>query len=359
MTDFRDWARRAAGCTAASMIAMALPAQADTQWNMAAAWSGGPYLEQDAKGFARLVGELTDGAVTIQVFPGGTLGKASDVTETVRSGAAQVGHTWMSYDWGIDATAVLFGGSPGQMTPEEMILWMYKGGGLELSQDYRKEKFGVVSLPCGSAATEIFLHSNRPVETTEDLKGLKLRTAGAWAEIAGRLEVSTVGLPGSEVYTALERGVIDATEWGTPSVNIDSGLPDVSEYIVVPGFHSPGGIYECVINEDAWDALSDHERSMVEMAARLALFESWMSYAYDDAVAFSKLMEEDRNIIHLGQDVIEDAQAVTTAWEDEKAAADPEWFGRVLESRRGFKTMMDRTWTQFRFPIGAVPGAND
>ena len=75
-----------------------------------------------------------------------------------------------------------------------------------------------------------------------------MRTAGAWAEIAGRLGASTVSLPGSEVYSALERGVIDATEWSSPSVNLPSGFHKIAEYIIFPGFHSPGGMMECPIN---------------------------------------------------------------------------------------------------------------
>ena len=93
-------------------------------WNRAPAWGGGPFLEEDAKGFAKLVNRLTDGRIQINVFPGGTLGNPLKVSDTVRSGAVQAGHSWMGYDWGIDKTTLVFGGGPMHLTPEEMLIWL-------------------------------------------------------------------------------------------------------------------------------------------------------------------------------------------------------------------------------------------
>ena len=106
---------RAAGAAVigVALITVAGPTKADELWNMATAWGGGPFLEDDAKGFAHLVKTLTDGRIQINVFPGGTLGKALKVSDTVRSNVVQAGHTWMGYDWGIDKTTVLFGNMAG------------------------------------------------------------------------------------------------------------------------------------------------------------------------------------------------------------------------------------------------------
>jgi TRAP-type mannitol/chloroaromatic compound transport system substrate-binding protein len=177
---------------------------------MAAPWGGGVFLE-DAREFAGLVKTMTNGRVNITVFPAGTLGKALKVTATVKSGVAQVGHNWMGYDWGIDKTTVIFGGYAGGLGEEEFFLWLYEAGGAKLWEQYRMEKFGVVSMPCGIFPSEIFLHSKVKVTNLADYKGIKQRTAGAWAEIGGMLGASTVILPGAEVYAALERGVIDAS----------------------------------------------------------------------------------------------------------------------------------------------------
>lgn len=132
---------------------LALKEAAAVDMKMASPWSGGPWLERDAKGFAKRVKDLTAGRVNITVFPGGTLYSPLKVTEAVRKGVVQVGHNYMPYDWGIDKTTVLFGGYAGGLTPEAYMLWMYKGGGFELWQKYREEKFGVVSFPCALLGT--------------------------------------------------------------------------------------------------------------------------------------------------------------------------------------------------------------
>ena len=131
-------------------------ANADEIWNMATAWGGGVILEEDARGYAKMVETLTDGRIQINVFPGGTLGSPLKVSDTVKSNVVQAGHTWMGYDWGIDKTTVLFGNMAGGLNPEELIIWLHEAGASDLWFEYRKEMFGVASIPCGIAPTEIF-----------------------------------------------------------------------------------------------------------------------------------------------------------------------------------------------------------
>ena len=246
----------AASLTLAAGNAMA----EEVTWKMATPWGGGPWLERDAKGFAKNVEDLTGGRIKINVFPGGTLSNALKVTEAVNRGVVEIGHNWMAYDWGRDRTTALFAGYAGSPTPEGYLMWLYEGGGLELWQAYRDEEFNVVSFPCAIIGTEIFLHSNKKVQTHEDFKGLKLRTSGAWAEIASDLGASTIVMPGAEVYTSLDRGVIDATEWGSPEINKPTGFTDIAKYVVVPGMHQPGGVLECEVNKEVWAGLSEEDQ---------------------------------------------------------------------------------------------------
>lgn len=185
---------------------------AEHNWRMATSWGGGPLMEIGAKAFANRVNELTEGRVAVQVFPSGTLSKGLEVRSAVEKGVAEAGHTWPGYDWGKDKTTVLFGGFAGSMDTERMLHWLYEGGGLELWRQFNEEKFNVVSFPCFARTAEAFLHARKPVRTLDDLKGLKFRTAGAWLEISKDLGAAPVTMPGGEVYAALERGAIDATE---------------------------------------------------------------------------------------------------------------------------------------------------
>ena len=322
----------------------------EVTWKMATPWGGGPWLERDAKGFAKNVEHLTDGRITINVFPGGTLSNPLKVTEAVNRGVVEIGHNWMAYDWGRDRTTALFAGYAGSPTPEGYLMWLYEGGGLELWQAYRDEKFNVVSFPCAVIGTEIFLHSNKKVQTHEDFKGLKLRTSGAWAEIASNLGASTIVMPGAEVYTSLDRGVIDATEWGSPEINKPTGFTDIAKYVVVPGMHQPGGVLECEINKDVWAGLSEEDQQAIATAARLSMYESWSAGSYADLSAFKDMTEGDNEIVHLDPDFMATIEEATNKWEDQQAE-DNKWFARVLNSLRDFEDQLT-VWPEYRFPIG-------
>ncbi|GGW46064.1 TRAP transporter substrate-binding protein DctP [Vreelandella hamiltonii] len=325
---------------------------AEMNWRMATPWSGGPWLERDAQMFADRVSELSNGEIAIEVYPGGTLGSALRVTNTVKSGVAQISHNYINYDYGTDPTTALLAGHSSGLTPEEFMLWMYEGGGVELYEEYRRDVFDVVAFPCAILGTEIFLHSNKPVRTLEDFQGLRLRTSGAWAEIASRLGASTVVMAGSDIYSSLERGVIDAAEWGSPEMNRPTGFQEVAQYVVIPGVHQSGGFLECQVNSNTWESLSEQQQQMLRLAGKMSVFETWLASSFADLDAYQELVDGPNEIIELDQSFIDAIYAETELWEDEYAAAN-EWFARVLESQRDFKNDMNN-WSQYRLPIGVM-----
>lgn len=325
---------------------------AEINWRMATPWSGGPWLERDAQLFADRVSELTNDKIAIEVYPGGTLGSALRVTNTVKSGVAQVSHNYINYDYGTDPTTALLAGHSSGLTPEEFMLWMYEGGGADLYEEYRREVFDVVAFPCAILGTEIFLHSNKPVRTLEDFQGLRLRTSGAWAEIASRLGASTVVMAGSDIYSALERGVIDAAEWGSPEMNRPTGFQEVAQYVITPGVHQSGGFLECQVNTSTWEELSEEDQSMLRLAGKLSVFDTWLASSFADLEAYQALVDGPNELIELDQSFIDAIYEETAKWEDEYAAEN-EWFARVLESQRSFKNSMGN-WSEYRLPIGVM-----
>lgn len=325
----------AASMTGALLSSAALAAE--HEWKMATTVTGGPLMELGAKAFAERVSQMTEGRVEIEVFPAGTLGNALDVSTTVKRGVAEVGHTWMGYDWGRDKTTVLFGGFAGSMDSERMLHWLYQGGGQELWTEFRRDRFGIVSMPLFMRPAEVFLHSKKPVSTLEDLQGLKIRTAGAWLEISKELGASPVTMAGGEVYTALERGTIDATEWGSLYENVSPGFYQIAKYVVIPGVHQPVGPFELIINDAAFEALSDHDKEMVKLAAMLVTFESWMRLGNEDAKALEFYRENGNEIIVLEDEVKDAAKRLGMEWADRQAEGN-EWFERVLASQREFES---------------------
>jgi TRAP-type mannitol/chloroaromatic compound transport system substrate-binding protein len=308
-----------------------------TTWSLASYTAGGPFLE-DVKQLAKNVEFLTEGRLKIEVFPGGTLGHPFKVTETVQKGVAQIGHLWPGIDWGVDKTSVLLAGYPAGPSSEEMLAWVYQGGGLELWQQWRMEKFGLVAFPCNNLTKEVFLHSKKPVRTLQDYQGLKIRTIGAWAPIAEKLGARAVALPPDEIFPALERGVVDAAEWASPAVNLDMGLHKVAKYIILPGIHSTMAIQECVIRKDAWDKLDPRDQKLFETATRLMTAFTWIRLGHQDAETYQEWIKSGNEVINLDPSFIKEIEKVSIEWQNELAAADP-WFKRILDSQRAYQKL--------------------
>ncbi len=313
-------------------------AQDSHYFRMATSWSGGPLMEIGAEAFAERVRQLSGGRIDIEVFPGGTLGPALRVSETVQQGVADMGHTWVGYDWGADPTAVLFGGYAGTFDTERMLHWLYRGGGVELQEEWRRETMGVISMPLFIRTAEVFLHSRVPVRTLEDLQGLRLRTAGAWIEMSEAMGAAPVTMPGGDIYPALERGVIDAVEWGTLWENISTGFHQVAPYVIIPGVHQPTAPFELVINERAWNGMSAEDQELIRIAARLTTLESWLTIGQEDAKALDFFREAGNEIIDLDPEVQYEARAIGLAWAEGVAAENP-WFARVHESLVAFEEL--------------------
>lgn len=327
-------------------------AQDTVELTMATPWSGGHWLEIGANSFAKNVEELTEGRVKIEVFPAGALGPALDVTETVQLGIADMGHAWGGYDWSVDRTSALFAGWPGGPTPEEYMMWLYNGNGLELWKEWRADVFDVVAIPCGVTETEVFMHSHRAVRTPEDLQGLKLRTSSAWAEIAPKLGVSTVTLPGSEVFSALERKVVDAIEWGGPGGNMQEGFDRIAPYMIMPGVHSRAAVHDCIFNETAWDKIPESDRILVETAGRLTMLDTYLGYAEMDLAAFAEMKESSpAEMIIIDDSLVTAAAAASDEWAEEQSA-DNEWFARVYEDQSEFLKSLSGL-SEFRFAPGS------
>ncbi len=325
------------GATLVAGVAAMASASAQQNWSMATSWGGGPVLELSAKGAAKNIELVTGGKLKIQVFPGGTLGSPLKVTETVRNGVAEAGNSWPGYDWGIDKTTVLFGGFAGSMSAEQTIHWMYHGGGLKLYKDFRMEKFGIVVTPCGLAPREMGMHSRKKVQTLADFKGLKLRTAGAWAEIAAGLGTSTVILPGAEVYPALERGVIDAIEWAQLSINKSVGFHKIAKYLIMPGIHQPNAVIECAFNKDAYGKLSDQTKQVIEIAAQKTTLDYYHQVGHDDAAAYQFYVESGNEIIILDDEVIKKGQELSDAWAEKVSAEQGGWFKKVWDHQKAYR----------------------
>jgi TRAP-type mannitol/chloroaromatic compound transport system substrate-binding protein len=326
----------AAAATLAAASAHAQQSGPVYKWRMATGWPGGPLMDVGSNAFAERLNQLSGGRFQIQTFPGGALGAALKVSETVRNGVSECGHLWMGWDWGKDPTTVLFGGYAGSMDSERMLHWLYEGGGDRMQRTYREEMDGIVSFPLFIRTAEVFLHSRKPVRTLADLKGLRLRTAGAWLEMAKELGAAPVTTAPGEIYPMLERGAIDATEWGTLWENITPGFHRVAKFVILPGVHQPVAPFELVINRDIWAKVTPPDRRLVELVAKLVTFESWLKIGNEDARAIEFYRKAGNEIIELDLEVIRQTRKIGRDWALRTAKGN-DWFRKVLASQDEFE----------------------
>jgi TRAP-type mannitol/chloroaromatic compound transport system substrate-binding protein len=196
------------------------------KWKLASAYlTGQPLWKETTVYFVEAVKRMSNNRLQIQAFPGGAVVPPMEIGGAVRKGTVQMGTYWPGWDMGVDPTTCILGGFAGGMNSELTFNWLYAEGGAELWTQFRRDRFEVHALPCGFYGTETFLYSHKPINSLKDVQGMKIRCAGAWADILTKMGASTVTLPSGEVLPALERKVIDATELTTPGGDLPLGFP--------------------------------------------------------------------------------------------------------------------------------------
>ena len=172
-----------------------------------------------------------------------------------------------------------------------------------------------------------------------DLKGLKLRTAGAWLEMSKELGAAPVTTAGGDVFPMLERGAIDATEWGTLWENIAPGFYKVAKYLSYPGVHQPCAPFELVVNKGVWDKMPANDQKLVEVVAKLVTFESWARIGAEDAKAFDFYKKQGVTMIELDAEVQFAAHKIGQDWAGKTVKeTKSKWFAKVHKSLHEFET---------------------
>ena len=242
--------------------------QASIEWKLVTTWPKGlPGLGSAPENFARRVGEMSNGRLTVRVYGGGEVVPPFEVFDAVSQGVAEMGHG-ASYYWkGKIPSSVFYTAVPFGMTAQEMNGWLHYGGGLELWRELYAP-FGVRPFAGGSTGVQMAGWFNRELKSASDLDGLKMRIPGLAGEVFAASGGTAVRLAGGEIYTSMQTGVIDAVEWVGPYNDRTLGLMEVAEYYYYPGWHEPGAMLEFTVNQEAFDRLPADLQAIVEGAAR-------------------------------------------------------------------------------------------
>ncbi|MBK7699550.1 MAG: TRAP transporter substrate-binding protein [Saprospiraceae bacterium] len=242
-------------------------------WKMVTTWPPNfPVLGEACQLFADWVDQMSLGQMKIKVYGAGELIPGLEVFDAVSSGAAEMGNGAAYYWAGKSPATQFFAAVPFGMNAQQMNAWIYSGGGLALWQELYK-KFGLIAFPAGNTTMQMGGWFNKEINTIDDFKGLKMRIPGLGGKVLTKAGGTAVLSSGNEIYTNLERGVIDATEWIGPYHDYVMGFHKIAKYYYSPGWHEPGSVLENMFNLKEFEALPAHLKVILESAsARMNLW---------------------------------------------------------------------------------------
>lgn len=263
-----------------------------TEWKMVTTWPPGfPVLGEGAQMFADWVEKMSAGRLKIKVYGGGELVPPLESFEAVQQGIAQIGHG-ASYYWaGKMPASQFFAAVPFGMNAQQMNAWIYSGGGQELWEE-TYAKFNLLPMAAGNTGVQMGGWFNREINSINDFRGLKMRMPGLGGKVIEKAGGSAVVIAGGEIFTSLERNVIDATEWIGPYHDYTMGFHNIASHYYYPGWHEPGTILEIFFNKGAFQGLSDDLQEICKTAA--ARSNVWMLAEFDakNSIYLQKIRNE-------------------------------------------------------------------
>jgi TRAP-type mannitol/chloroaromatic compound transport system substrate-binding protein len=261
------------------------------KWKMVTTWPKNyPGLGTAPENFAKRVAAMSNGRLQVKVFGAGQLVPAFEVFDAVSQGTAEMGHGAAYYWTGKAKAAAFYTSVPFGLNAQEMNGWLHYGGGLELWRELYAP-FNLVPFAGGSTGVQMAGWFNREINSMEDIKGLKMRIPGLGGDVITRAGGVSVTMPGGELYTSMQTGVIDATEWVGPYNDLAFGFHQVAKYYYYPGWHEPGPILELIINKEAYESLPSDLQAIVENAARAVNQDMLDEYTARNNTALVELVE--------------------------------------------------------------------
>ena len=325
------------GSSAASSSGVSTAASGEVfRWKLITTWPKNlPGLGVAPENLAKRISEMSNGRLNIKVYGAGELVGAFEIFDAVSQGTAEMGHGAAYYWRGKLPVAAIFSTVPFGMTAQEMMGWLHQGGGVELWRELYAP-FNLRPFPGGNTGVQMAGWFNKEINSLRDLQGLKMRIPGLGGEVLKRAGGEPVSLPGGEVFTSLQSGLIDATEWVGPYNDLALGLHTVAKYYYYPGWHEPGPSLETLVNQDAWNALPADLQAIVEAACLAMDTEVMAEFTARNAIALNSLINEHGvELRRLPDDVVQRLGELSSEVVNEMAGDDP-LAQRVVKSYQEF-----------------------
>jgi TRAP-type mannitol/chloroaromatic compound transport system substrate-binding protein len=272
-----------------SSVAEAPP---DVRWRLASTFPGSlDTIFGAAATLATRLEQLTAGRFRVRVYEAGEIVPPLEVLDAVQQGSVEMGHGASYYFIGKNPAMAFDCAVPFGLTARQHLAWLTRSGGLELMRGVFAD-FNILNFPGGNTGVQMGGWFRRPVSSLAELRGLKMRIPGLGGEVMSALGVTVQLLAGGEIYPALERGAIDATEWVGPYDDLKLGFHQVAKHYYYPGWWEPGPALSFYVNRDAYAALPETYRAALEVACHDAGMRMLSDYDAKNPQALETLVTE-------------------------------------------------------------------
>jgi len=345
MNAIRKTVLATAGIAVVATLAMATTASAQdrVRWKMQSAFpSNLSHLGTSGVRLMNTVERVSGGNFELKFYEPGALVPALECFDAASKGSVDSCWTTAGYHTGKHPSLAFFTAVPFGPGFGEYHAWLRYGGGKDLENEIYARS-NLYSLDCNTIGPETSGWFRNKVESLASLKGLKMRFFGLGAQVMQKLGVSTQLLAGADIYPALERGVIDATEFSMPDMDIELGFYQVAKFNYYPGWHQQVSVNELLMNKGAWDALDDQNQAILEAACGWNIYVNYAETEAKNPLAMNKMLEEYGVTNVRWTD--EELTAFEEAWNevlDEQSASDPD-FKKIAESYKEFRKVY-KTW---------------
>lgn len=286
---------------------------------------------------SKRIATLSNGSVKMKVYEPKKLVAPFEILDAVSKGKINAGYATAGYWMGKIPAAPLFSAVPFGPEAGEYLAWLYYGNGMKLYQEmYDQAGYNVKVLLAGIIAPETSGWFKEEIKSVDDLKGMKMRFFGLGGQAMQKLGVSVTLLPGGEIFPALEKKAIDATEFSMPAIDQRLGFYKVVKYNYFPGWHQQATTFELLINKDVWNKMSDHQKMCLEVICKASVTDS---FAHTEAIQGKVIREnaEKRGVknMYWSDEML---AAFNKSWQEvakEQAAKDP-FFKKAWDDFSGF-----------------------
>jgi TRAP-type mannitol/chloroaromatic compound transport system substrate-binding protein len=285
--------------------------------------------------FAERVSKLTDGKFNIRVFAAGDIVPAFQALDAVQQGTVELAHTATYYFVGKDLTFGFGTALPFGLTTRQQNAWMYHGGGIDTINAFLKD-YGVVAYPAGNTGAQMGGWFRNPVNTLADFKGLKMRIPGLGGQVMARIGALPQALPGGDIYPALERGAIDATEWVGPYDDEKLGFYKIAKNYYYPGWWEPCSMYHVMINIEKWNSLPKSYQEAIISASREANLDMVAEYDAKNRLALQRLKTAGVQFHRYSDDIMRGSYKAANELYEEESAKNPK-FKKIYDEWKKFR----------------------